>query len=106
MCQIILRGISVAAIASCYFIALVFVLISLVMVNGWGQLWSVFYVVIFFSIAFEFERSMRISFFQYLETKESEKRKIDALRKEQQLEQELAAKKHEMDLNELAACIA
>jgi len=75
------------------------------MVNGWGQLWTIIYIVIFVNTASEFERSMRISFLRSFETKESEKRKIEALQKEQQLqlEQQLASKKYEMDLLDLAA---
>lgn len=43
-----------------------------------------------------------IYLFQHQESKESEVRKIDALIKEQELQKELATKRHEIDLLDLA----
>lgn len=63
-CLIVLRGLTFTALLISYAVAFAFVVFSVAHVSGGAQLWVVLYLLIFVNIAFEFERWMRISYFQ------------------------------------------
>lgn len=63
-CLIVLRGFTFTALLISYAVTFAFVVVSVAHVKGGAELWVVIYLFIFVNIAFEFERWMRISFFQ------------------------------------------
>ena len=62
--QIVLRGVSIYALALSFMCAVIYVTLALLHVQGWAELWTLLYSPIFMNISFEIERSMRVSFIQ------------------------------------------
>ena len=102
--QIAFRGITVEALAICWVFVIFFVLYSLIRVEGWIQLWTVLYSIIFINISFEIERLMRVTFVQTRAMLAAERSKLI---RDLQLEAEVNLTKlrnrHELEIVEVSA---
>ena len=62
--QIIMRGVSVYALTIVWLSAVIFVILAIIHVEGYQQLWTILYSAIFMNISYEMERSLRVGFVQ------------------------------------------
>lgn len=104
LAQIVVKGISVEALTLSWLLIVIFVVYSIVLVNGWFQIWTILYVIIFINISYEFERLMRISFLHNKEMLTAESAKRRSLRSQQAADTELMSlrSRHQIEISELS----
>jgi hypothetical protein len=104
LAQIVVKGISVEALTLSWLLIVIFVVYSIVLVNGWFQIWTILYVIIFINISYEFERLMRISFLHNREMLTAESAKRRSLRSQQAADTELMSlrSRHQIEITELS----
>jgi signal transduction histidine kinase/AmiR/NasT family two-component response regulator len=74
ICQALVKGITLQAVAVQYVFILTATLYCIIHVQGKYEIWTVLYSILFWNIAFEFEYRMRTVFKQYKFAKESKDR--------------------------------
>ena len=62
--QSVMRGISIGALIVCWALVVFFVAYALMELNGWLEVWSLLYSIIFMNISCEMERFNRVIFIQ------------------------------------------
>ena len=102
--QIAFRGISMEALSISWLGVVFCVLYSVVQVQGWLELWTIWYTLFFINISFEIERLMRVTFVQTRAMIAAERSKLI---RDLQLEAEVNLTKlrsrHELELVEVSA---
>jgi hypothetical protein len=104
LAQIIIKGISVEALTLSWLLIVVFVVYAVVLVNGWFQIWTILYVIIFINISYEFERLMRVSFLHNKEmlTAEAEKRRSLKIQQEADTELMTIRSRHQIEISQMS----
>jgi hypothetical protein len=104
LAQIIIKGISVEALTLSWLLIVVFVVYAIVLVNGWFQIWTILYVIIFINISYEFERLMRVSFLHNKEmlTAEAEKRRSLKIQQEADTELMTIRSRHQIEISQMS----
>ena len=102
--QIAFRGISVEALVICWICVNFFVIYSVVQVEGWLQLWTIVYTLVFMNISYEIEKLMRVTFVQTRAMLDAERSKlISDLQIEAEVNLTKLRNRHVLELVEVSA---